>query len=163
MGEVHKPLISSEPRRRSPWPDGINRLPSQLAAAAIRGYQRWISPYKGFRCAHRVLHRGRSCSQFALDEILSRGVLAALPAIRSQFFECRDAAIRLKSARQALATNSNSPELPGGSEAGGGLNAGPSSRRNSEECGPDACLNACGDAGAQAGLECLSHLICSAW
>jgi len=27
-------------------------------------YQRYVSPYKGFRCAHRVLHGGDSCSEY---------------------------------------------------------------------------------------------------
>ncbi len=38
-----------------------------LAIAAITGYQRYLSPYKGFRCAHRVLHQGESCSQYSAN------------------------------------------------------------------------------------------------
>jgi len=37
---------------------------AQLALAAIRGYQRWISPYKGFRCALRAHTGGDSCSSY---------------------------------------------------------------------------------------------------
>ena len=37
-------------------------LLTSAALAAIRFYQRWISPYKGFRCAYGA-HSGRcSCS-----------------------------------------------------------------------------------------------------
>lgn len=71
-----------------------------LAAAVIRGYQRWISPYKGFRCAHRQLHRGLSCSEFALQAVLERGVLEALPDIRNQFRECGAAARMLREQRR---------------------------------------------------------------
>ena len=33
-----------------------------LALGLIRAYQRWVSPYKGFACAHRVHRGGPSCS-----------------------------------------------------------------------------------------------------
>jgi putative component of membrane protein insertase Oxa1/YidC/SpoIIIJ protein YidD len=134
---------------------------TRLAAAAIRGYQRWISPYKGFRCAHRVLHHGRSCSQFALDAILARGLLPALPTIREQFRQCRAAAVRLRQQRRPACAISNS-----------GLRSVPSrswTDRTSarlDSAGDDCsanCVNACGDAVVQAGLECLANLICSAW
>jgi putative component of membrane protein insertase Oxa1/YidC/SpoIIIJ protein YidD len=36
----------------------------RLALAAIRGYQRWISPRKGFRCALRTATGGDSCSAY---------------------------------------------------------------------------------------------------
>ena len=134
---------------------------TRLAAAAIRGYQRWISPYKGFRCAHRVLHQGRSCSQFALDAIQARGLLRALPAIREQFRQCRAAAVRLRHHRRPAFAISNSP-----------LRSAPSrswidrtsARLDSpgDHCSAN-CANACGDAVVEAGLECLSNLICSAW
>jgi putative component of membrane protein insertase Oxa1/YidC/SpoIIIJ protein YidD len=35
-----------------------------LALAAIRGYQRWISPYKGYRCALCAITGGDSCSAY---------------------------------------------------------------------------------------------------
>jgi len=35
-----------------------------VALAAIRGYQRWISPYKGFCCALRAHTGGDSCSSY---------------------------------------------------------------------------------------------------
>ncbi|MEM5550874.1 membrane protein insertion efficiency factor YidD [Pseudoalteromonas neustonica] len=34
-----------------------------LALLLIRFYQKRISPYKGFRCAHAALHQGVSCSE----------------------------------------------------------------------------------------------------
>lgn len=36
----------------------------QIAIACIGGYQRYLSPHKGFVCAHRRLHGGDSCSQY---------------------------------------------------------------------------------------------------
>lgn len=35
---------------------------SQVAVQAIQLYRRFISPHKGFKCAHHVLHQNGSCS-----------------------------------------------------------------------------------------------------
>ena len=66
--------------------------PSSLAAWAIEAYQRFISPYKGFRCAHRAVHGRDSCSQFAKRVALKRGFLALFPLLRRRFTECGVAA-----------------------------------------------------------------------
>jgi putative component of membrane protein insertase Oxa1/YidC/SpoIIIJ protein YidD len=61
----------------------------QAAASAIAGYQKHLSPRKGFSCAHRVLHGGESCSQYVKRVILEQGLWAAIPATRSRFAECK--------------------------------------------------------------------------
>jgi len=66
--------------------------PSSLAAWAIEAYQRFVSPYKGFRCAHRAVHGRDSCSQFAKRVALKRGLLALFPLLRRRFTECGVAA-----------------------------------------------------------------------
>ncbi|MBL8850291.1 MAG: membrane protein insertion efficiency factor YidD, partial [Planctomycetaceae bacterium] len=71
-----------------------------MAASAIRGYQRWVSPYKGYVCAHRQLHGGWSCSEFARRQILENGVWRALPGIANQFRECGEAAQYLRRRRR---------------------------------------------------------------
>lgn len=96
-------------RGRSTWPGNAEtrkcvaqRPPgwsAYLATRAIRGYQRWISPYKGFVCAHRKLYGGCSCSEFARLAILKRGLSAALPDILRQFADCRVAARILRRRR----------------------------------------------------------------
>jgi putative component of membrane protein insertase Oxa1/YidC/SpoIIIJ protein YidD len=83
-------------------------LSTRLAVNAIRGYQQWISPYKGFRCAHRVRHGGHSCSEFARLTILDHGIAAAWPAIRQQFRECRAAALFLREQRRAALNSTDS-------------------------------------------------------
>jgi putative component of membrane protein insertase Oxa1/YidC/SpoIIIJ protein YidD len=50
------------------------RLGPSLAIAAIAFYQSWISPIKGFRCAHRAHRGGLSCSEFGKQIIRSHGV-----------------------------------------------------------------------------------------
>lgn len=62
-----------------------------LALLAIRGYQRWLSPLKGFRCAHAVLHGGPGCSGYVASAIRARGLWGAAGAIRQRFQECRAA------------------------------------------------------------------------
>jgi putative component of membrane protein insertase Oxa1/YidC/SpoIIIJ protein YidD len=107
-------VFSREPQATAPWL-------SRLAATTIRGYQRWISPYKGFRCSHRVLHGGHSCSEFARLAILEHGITEAWPGIRQQFRECRAAFLDLRQQRRAVlnATDSDDPddyELEGSDE-----------------------------------------------
>lgn len=72
----------------------MNR-PDRLAIAAIVVYQRYLSPYKGFCCAHRVRHGGPSCSEYARQIILSAGWRRSLAAFRARLRACRAAAIQL--------------------------------------------------------------------
>lgn len=64
----------------------------RLLAFFISIYQTKISPYKGFSCAHKGLHKGDSCSQFTKQVILDQGFFAGLKNIRQRFTECREAA-----------------------------------------------------------------------
>ena len=65
------------------------------AVLAIAGYQRWLSPYKGFRCAHDVLwHRG-GCSGFGKRAFGRYPTLFAWDLLRRRFAECRLAALIL--------------------------------------------------------------------
>ena len=58
-------------------------------------YQRFLSPYKGFRCAYAAWHGGPSCSAAIKDLIREHGVFAALPGVRQRFSDCRAAYVRL--------------------------------------------------------------------
>jgi uncharacterized protein len=59
-----------------------------LALLAIRGYQRFISPYKGFRCAYR-LHTGRcTCSGLGYRAIRRYGVIDGLGVLRVRLARC---------------------------------------------------------------------------
>lgn len=75
---------------------------SGLAIAAINGYQRWISPHKGFRCAHRVLHGGTSCSQFVKETIATRPWPEAWHLSRLRFAACSRASRKLRRLRSQL-------------------------------------------------------------
>ncbi|MCB1762051.1 MAG: membrane protein insertion efficiency factor YidD [Gammaproteobacteria bacterium] len=71
-----------------------------LAALAITGYQRHISPYKGFCCAHRVLTGGVSCSEYAKRAIIQNGLFASLKPIFRRFHQCKESALSLKENKQ---------------------------------------------------------------
>lgn len=65
------------------------------ALSAITFYQRFISPYKGFRCAHATLHKGDSCSQAVKKIIAKHGLWQSRPLIKERFAQCRLAAQQL--------------------------------------------------------------------
>ncbi len=59
-----------------------------FALVAIRFYQRYLSPYKGFCCAYRQ-HTGRaSCSELGYRVIRRVGVLAGLVLLRRRTYLC---------------------------------------------------------------------------
>lgn len=60
----------------------------RLALAAIRAYQRYISPYKGFRCAYSVHTGGASCSAFGYRVVRRYGVVAGLTLLRRRTQHC---------------------------------------------------------------------------
>ncbi|WP_392338741.1 membrane protein insertion efficiency factor YidD [Loktanella salsilacus] len=63
-----------------------------ITRAALGGiwiYQTYISPRKGFRCAHSVLHNGTGCSGDAKHVIRNQGFFHAIPSIRQRFKECK--------------------------------------------------------------------------
>jgi putative component of membrane protein insertase Oxa1/YidC/SpoIIIJ protein YidD len=98
---------------------------SFLIARVIEAYQRFISPYKGFRCAHRAVHGKDSCSQFAKRVVTRRGMFAMFPLLRRRFTECGVAA-------QVLDYEAR--------ESARGLNEKPTTRRSSScDVSPDAC------------------------
>lgn len=85
------------------------------ALLAIEAYQRWLSPLKGYRCAHARLNHGLTCSQYGKQVIAERGVILGILALRERFDACHDAAQLLRS-RQC---SSMSMESGSGSEEAG--------------------------------------------
>ena len=72
---------------------------ARVAVWSIRQYQQHISPHKGFVCAHRVLHRGESCSESVLRMVQRDGLRLAIAGARVRFGECREAALLLANRR----------------------------------------------------------------
>ena len=65
----------------------------RLAVVMITGYQRYVSPHKGYACAHRVRHGGDSCSEYARKVFAAEGCLIGLAQLRARFRACRAASL----------------------------------------------------------------------
>jgi putative component of membrane protein insertase Oxa1/YidC/SpoIIIJ protein YidD len=77
-----------------------------LVVLCIVGYQRYLSPHKGFSCAHRVLHGRHSCSEFTKRTVQRRGVVKAVPLVRRRFAACEKASDDLKQKRSQYSSPS---------------------------------------------------------
>ena len=64
------------------------RLPTVLALAAIRGYQRYLSPYKGFSCALSAGTGGASCSAYGYAVIARFGLRRGLGLLDRRLALC---------------------------------------------------------------------------
>lgn len=60
----------------------------RLALAAIRGYQRWLSPLKGFSCAFRVWSGAESCSAYGYRVIERFGLRRGLGLLDRRLALC---------------------------------------------------------------------------
>ena len=84
---------------------------ASVAVEAIGAYQRYVSPHKGYQCAHRIGRAGLSCSEFAKVAILAQGgVWKALPRIKLRLMECRAAYRELQRNSLAQAEQDGSDE-----------------------------------------------------
>jgi putative component of membrane protein insertase Oxa1/YidC/SpoIIIJ protein YidD len=95
---------------------GLSRITTTLAYKAVRGYQRYISPYKGFRCAHYQLHRETSCSGHFRDLLSQYGLSGALRLFPHRLVECRDAYFELKRLANSTPTDGGS-RIPASSDS----------------------------------------------
>ncbi|MGF1485596.1 MAG: membrane protein insertion efficiency factor YidD [Prochloraceae cyanobacterium] len=64
---------------------------TKIATASITGYQKYISPYKGFRCAHRAYYGEDSCSEYIKKAIARKGIVTGTKMARQRFRECSQA------------------------------------------------------------------------
>ena len=80
---------------------------------AIAFYQRYLSPRKGYRCAHARLHGGDGCSGFAREAIAQLGVSAAIAPIRARFAMCKLAGQMLRARKSRAQIELDKPNQPG--------------------------------------------------
>jgi putative component of membrane protein insertase Oxa1/YidC/SpoIIIJ protein YidD len=76
-----------------------------LALAAIRGYQRWISPHKGFCCALRALTGADSCSAYGYRVIERFGLRRGLGLLERRLELCGHVHRRAAPAAAPLASS----------------------------------------------------------
>jgi uncharacterized protein len=65
---------------------------AQIVSDGIRFYQQYLSPYKGFRCAHRALHGRTSCSEFARRAVVRYGPARMVELLERRLSRCASAA-----------------------------------------------------------------------
>lgn len=70
----------------------IRKLPISI----IKIYQKYISPKKGYRCAHSILHGGTGCSGAVIEIIQKESVFKWRKKIKNRFLNCKNANIKLK-------------------------------------------------------------------
>lgn len=61
----------------------------RLGWLSILLYRRFVSPYKGFRCAHAAVTSGPSCSDVGFAEFSSQPMSLAVSALDAQFHRCK--------------------------------------------------------------------------
>lgn len=69
----------------------VDAVIRQIATNSISGYQKHISPRKGFSCAFRLLYQGESCSEYVKKAIEKEGLVAGIKKLRDRFQACREA------------------------------------------------------------------------
>ncbi len=74
---------------------------SKLSCALIRGYRRFISPHKGFRCAYGAHTARPTCSAQGLRIFQRVGFFQGMSLLRRQFDRCTEAAHALRIERES--------------------------------------------------------------
>lgn len=62
-----------------------------IAIAFVKGYQYFISPFKGYTCAHNALHQNGGCSSRVLAHIKDRPMTKWYLSYKQELSACRDA------------------------------------------------------------------------
>lgn len=75
----------------------------RAAIAAIRAYQRHLSPRKGYGCAYRLVHGGSGCSGVGLRVIRRYGLAAGLLLLRERTRRCSAAHHQARAHRRLAA------------------------------------------------------------
>ncbi len=83
----------------------IDSLLRRVLILLISAYQRYLSPHKGYSCAHRLLHGGESCSCHVKNALTETDLLTAIAQSKQRFAACADAA-------ETLAVRANSEDDP---------------------------------------------------
>jgi uncharacterized protein len=62
---------------------------SSVAVGAIQLYRQYLSPRKGFRCAHNAVYGGGSCSDFGLRVFRRYSLLFGWHLLQLRFAACK--------------------------------------------------------------------------
>jgi putative component of membrane protein insertase Oxa1/YidC/SpoIIIJ protein YidD len=73
------------------WMSSLDGLLRSVAIAIIGHYQRYLSPRKGYSCAHRITYGGDSCSQYVKKTLADKSLFEATLLARQRFKACSTA------------------------------------------------------------------------
>ena len=73
----------------------VAMVPRLVVDAAVRLYQRHVSPRKGFTCAHLVAMGGQSCSAAVRTIVAERGIIRGFLPVLERFRSCARASSSL--------------------------------------------------------------------
>ncbi len=130
----------------------------QLMVALIRGYQRYLSPYKGYACANRVKFGGASCSEYGREGFASEGWQAGLAKLRARFRDCHAASRSLGKGRLDPRVHDDSLNARPG--ASGKLSPEGEPRAGPEGCLRDLAVGCCCEGAANLGFDLCISSIC---
>ena len=109
-------ISTSKDSNLKPMPPSIGRFfrqtSRQVAVESIAFYQRYISPHKGYHCAHRRFHGGLSCSEYVKQTIATVGLRRSLPLAQQRFEACRMAQKTIALSRSSSQSFSQSFSQP---------------------------------------------------
>jgi putative component of membrane protein insertase Oxa1/YidC/SpoIIIJ protein YidD len=87
-----------------------------ISISLIGGYQRYLSPRKGYSCAHRVVHGGQSCSEYVKNVLTDKSMFESTFLARQRFRDCNIASIfsknRFIESKNSVKVPVNSPDDP---------------------------------------------------
>ena len=130
----------------------------QLMVALIRGYQRFLSPYKGYACAHRVKFGGASCSEYGRQVLASEGWRAGLVKLRGRFRACHAASRTFGKGRLAARVHGESSDAPPDAPAKPSTENEPAPETGG--CLRDLALGCCCQAAGDFGLDLCIGSVC---
>ncbi len=139
---------------------GINSNMKIVADCGIRFYQKFLSPFKGFRCAFGTYYNGDSCSEIIRKEIMKQGVFQSLSIAKEQFLKCKEAKASIEQRRlkhEKGVRRYSKLDENGGSDSGN--LKGKRKRFNKDECVCDGISAVC-DAVSCADISGISDFDC---
>ncbi|MEO0967549.1 MAG: membrane protein insertion efficiency factor YidD [Cyanobacteria bacterium J06639_18] len=60
-----------------------------VAVVLISIYQRYISPRKGYSCAHRIVYGGMSCSEYVKNTLTDKSMFESILLAQQRFKACK--------------------------------------------------------------------------
>lgn len=83
----------------------------KLLIGVIKIYQRFLSPYKGFRCAYSVYHHTHSCSVAVIDILQqNQKVTLGIQQIRERLLACKAANVSLQELKEKELEHKKKPD-----------------------------------------------------